>query len=168
MELLAKLGINWSLLLAQIVNFTILVGVFSFFVYKPLLAVLDSRRERIRKAMEDAAKIENQKKEIDAYRAVEMRRIDQECGVFLEKAKKEAEHMKEEILTTARREADHMLERGRRQLDEERSRVFREVQGAVTSVIVRMTERILQREFSPEDQNRLLTSLEKELPAFLT
>ena len=168
MELLAKLGINWSLLLAQIVNFTILVGVLSFFVYKPLLAVLDSRRERIRKAMEDAAKIENQKKEIEDYRVGEMHRIDQECGAFLEKAKQEAEHMKEEILKVAKREADHMLERGRRQLDEERSRVFREVQGTVTSVIVRMTERILQREFSPEDQNRLLTSLEKELPAFLT
>lgn len=167
MELLAKLGINWSLLLAQIVNFTILLGVLSFFVYKPLLNLLDSRRERIRKAMEDAAKIENQRKEMEAYRAGEMRRIDQECGAFLEKAKQQAEQMKDEVLESAKRESDHALERGRRQLEEERAKVFREVQHVVTSVILRMTEKILEREFSHEDQSRLLTSLEKELPTLL-
>ncbi|OGJ58224.1 ATP synthase F0 subunit B [Candidatus Peribacteria bacterium RIFCSPHIGHO2_01_FULL_51_9] len=167
MELLAKLGINWSLLLAQVVNFTILLGVLSFFVYTPLLNLLDSRRERIRKAMEDAAKIESQKKEIEQYRSEQMRKIDQECGAFLEKAKTQAEHMKGEILEAAKREADHTLERGRRQLEAERAKVFGEVQHVVTSAILRITEKILEREFSAEDQHRLLTSLEKELPSLL-
>ncbi|PIR50188.1 F0F1 ATP synthase subunit B, partial [Candidatus Peregrinibacteria bacterium CG10_big_fil_rev_8_21_14_0_10_54_7] len=68
MELLTKLGINWQLLLAQIVNFAIVVGVLSFFLYKPLLNLIDTRRERIRKAMEDAQRIENQAKEMEELR----------------------------------------------------------------------------------------------------
>ena len=53
MELLTKLGVDWKLLIAQIVNFTILVSVLTYFVYRPLLDLLDARRERIRKAVED-------------------------------------------------------------------------------------------------------------------
>ncbi|MBI3332159.1 F0F1 ATP synthase subunit B [Candidatus Peregrinibacteria bacterium] len=167
MELLAKLGIDWSLLVAQVVNFLILIGVLSFFVYKPLLHVLDARRERIAKAMEHANKVEQQAKELEAQRTTTLRKVDQEAGAMLEKSKQQAERMKQEILESAKREADQMLEKARKQLDDERVRVFAEVQGVVAKMIVRMTEKILEREFSKTDQDRLLGSLEKELPTLL-
>src|SRR3989344_8250900 len=106
MELLTKLGIDWKLLLAQIVNFTLLVGVLTYFVYRPLLNLLDQRREKIRKAMEDAKHIENQKKEMEIFRNEQMKKIDQEVGVFLQRSKQQAEAMKVEILASARKEAE--------------------------------------------------------------
>ncbi|MFA5800107.1 MAG: hypothetical protein WC840_04070, partial [Candidatus Peribacteraceae bacterium] len=78
MELLTKLGINWQLLLAQIVNFLIVLGVLGAFVYKPILNLLDARTERIRKAMEDAKRIENQAKEMEEQRQRALRKLDQE------------------------------------------------------------------------------------------
>ena len=167
MELLSKLGIDWALLIAQIVNFAILVGVLTFFVYRPILNVLDARREKIRKAMEDAKSIENQKKELEVHRAAELHRIDQECGAFMEKTKQQAEKMKQEILASARTEADAALAKGRKQLDDERSRVFADVQTVLSSMIIKMTEKIIEREFSKADQDRILHSLEKELPSLL-
>ena len=167
MELLSKLGIDWALLIAQIVNFSILVGVLSFFVYKPILNVIDARREKIRKAMEDAKSIENQKKEMEVHRAAELHRIDLECGAFMEKTKQQAEKMKQEILASARGEADAALAKGRKQLDDERSRVFADVQTVLSSMIIKMTEKIIEREFSKADQDRILASLEKELPSIL-
>ena len=77
MELLSKLGIDWKLLLAQVVNFGILLGVLTVFVYRPLLDLLDARRERIAKAMEDAGRIEGQKKEMEQIRITELQKIDQ-------------------------------------------------------------------------------------------
>ena len=75
MELLTKLGINWQLLLAQIVNFLIVLGVLGIFVYKPILNLLDARSERIRKSMDDVkAEIEQKigpemaQKQIDAIK----------------------------------------------------------------------------------------------------
>ena len=167
MELLSKLGIDWALLIAQIVNFSILVGVLTYFVYKPILNVIDARREKIRKAMEDAKSIENQKKEMEVHRAAELHRIDLECGAFMEKTKQQAEKMKQEILASARGEADAALAKGRKQLDDERSRVFADVQTVLSSMIIKMTEKIIEREFSKADQDRILASLEKELPSLL-
>ena len=167
MELLSKLGIDWKLLLAQIVNFTILVGALSYFVYKPLLTLLDARREKIRKAMEHADNVEKQRKELEAFRTEQLRMIDQEAGALLEKAKQQAERAHGEMLASAKREADQMLERGRKQLESERTTVMHELQGTLAKVIMELTQKILEREFSEPDQSRLLHSLEKQIPTLI-
>ena len=167
MELLSKLGIDWKLLLAQVVNFGILLGVLTAFVYRPLLDLLDARRERIAKAMEDAGRIEGQKKEMEQIRIKELQKIDQEAGAFLERAKEQAEKIKADILQVASKEAEALLAKGRQQLHDERNRVMSEVQMILTKVILEMTEKILEREFSSDDEKRLMNTLAKDLPALL-
>ena len=165
MELLTKLGVDWKLLLAQIVNFTILVSVLGFFVYRPLLDLLDARRERIRKAMEDAKRIEKQNSQMEEFRLEQCKKVDQEVGAMLERGKLQAEKMRDEMLSAAKREADLILAKGRVQLEDESARVFHDVQETLAQMIVRITQKILEREFSPADQQRLLQGLEKDIPA---
>ncbi len=167
MELLQKLGVDWKLLLAQIANFAILLSVLTLFVYRPLLRVIDERRERIRKAMEDAEKISHEKEELAKAREEALRNIDQECGSFLEKAKNDAERAKAEILRTATLEAQAILAKGHEQLRAERALALRETQKMLATAILRVTENILEREFSPRDQERILTSVERSLPTLL-
>ena len=167
MELLSKLGIDWKLLIAQIVNFGILLGVLTFFVYKPLLDVLEARRKRIEKSMEDAKRIEEQKKEMELIRIEELKKIDQEAGAFLERAKHQAEKIKMEILAAATKEAEQLLAKARQQLSDERAQVMQEVQGALTSAILRLTEKIIEREFSASEEERMTLALSKDLPALL-
>lgn len=167
MELLAKLGIDWKLLIAQVVNFTILVGVLTYFIYRPLLSLLDERREKIRQSMEDVKRIAKQKEEMEKIRAEHLKNIDQEAGVMLKSAKDQAEKMKQEVLSSAQKEAAHILERGAKELADERARVFAEVQGSLAGIILSMTEKILQREFSPGDQARILEQLERDIPSLV-
>ena len=167
MELLSKLGIDWKLLAAQVVNFTILAGVLTYFVYRPLLDLLDARRERIRKALEDAQRIDEQKREMERERERRLRALDEEAGTFLERAQREAAELKRQILASARTEADQVLGKGRAQLERERAQVMAEAQGAVAQMVLRLTRKILEREFSPADQRRLLLVLQKELPSTL-
>ncbi len=163
MELLDKLGINVGLLIAQIVNFGIVVGALTFLVYRPILNLLDQRSERIRKALEDAKKIELQKEEMEKFKQEQMKRIDTEMGTLLERGKKEAEETRQQLVAAAQQEADRILKRGEQQLKEERERVLGEVQGNVAQMIVRMTEKILEREWSPADQKKRIADLTKEL-----
>ena len=167
MELLAKLGVDGKLLIAQIVNFTILVAILSYFVYRPLLDLLDARRDRIAKAMENAKRVEEQTRELEQFRLEQLKKVDQEIGAMLERGKHAAEAVREKILEEAKREADTVLGKGRRQLEDERVRVFHDVQGTLATMIVRMTEKILEREFSDADQQRLLSILEKDIPGLL-
>jgi len=167
MELLTKLGINWQLLLAQIVNFAIVVGVLSFFLYKPLLNLIDTRRERIRKAMEDAQRIENQAKEMEELRQQHLQKLDAESGVLFEQARKQAEVIQKELIASAKKEAEHMLEMASKRAEEERRLMLEEVLKTVHKVVLTMTEKILEREFGEADQKRITESLVRELPSLM-
>lgn len=167
MELITTLGINWQMLVAQLINFGLLIGILSFLLYRPILRLLDDRRERIKKAMEDAKSIENQRREIDEFKSKQMREIDAQVGKFLEDAKKQADAAKKEILGNAEREATQLLAKAKQQMADDRARMLGEAQSALASVVVRMTEKILEREFSKDDQKRILGSVEKELPSLL-
>lgn len=54
MEALANLGIDWKLLLAQVVNFVVVLLVLKRFAYKPMLKLLDERTAKIEKGLADA------------------------------------------------------------------------------------------------------------------
>lgn len=168
MELLTKLGINWQLLIAQIVNFAIVVGVLTYFVYKPLLNLLDARRERIRKSMEDAERIENQAKEMEEMRQQHLKKLDAEAGVLFEQARKQAEVIQKELIASAKKEAEHMIEGASKRIEEERRQMLEEVLQTVHRVVLKMTEKILEREFGPEDQKRIAESLQRELPRLMS
>lgn len=53
-ELLATFGVNWKLLLIQAVNFGLLLAILSYFLYKPVLKIIDERREKIAEGVRTA------------------------------------------------------------------------------------------------------------------
>jgi len=69
MELLEKLGVDWKIIIAQIVNFFILLSILYFFLHKPILNILEKRRKKIKKSLQDAdaisKKMENVKLETE-------------------------------------------------------------------------------------------------------
>jgi len=131
------------------------------------LNLLDARTEKIRKSMEDAKRLENQAKELDALRQEELKRLDQESGAYFERVRKQAEVLQEEILTNAKKEAETILQNAMRRIDEERRLMMEDVLRTVNTVVVRMTEKILEREFSSADQERIAKTLVAELPKTL-
>lgn len=167
MELLDKLGVDSNLLIAQVVNFTILLSVLTYFIYRPLLNLLDARRERIQKAMDEAAKVEHQAQEMENIRQQELAKIDSECGVYMERIRKQAEKVEQEILSRAKGEAEAMMEGTRKQIASEREQLFQEVLQRAVSIVVRSAEKVIQREFADSDEKRIRTSVERDLPTLL-
>lgn len=79
-ELFATFGVNWKLLLIQAVNFGLLLSVLTYFLYKPVLRIIDERREKIAEGVRTAeaastrlaeAKEESEKLVGDAARQAE-------------------------------------------------------------------------------------------------
>ncbi len=48
-----KIGISGGLLVSQIVNFMLLVVILRMLLYRPILNMLDARKERIAQSMQD-------------------------------------------------------------------------------------------------------------------
>jgi len=58
MEIFNQFGINPLLLLAQVVNFAVLLFILKRFLYKPILKVLEERKKRIEESLKNAEEIE--------------------------------------------------------------------------------------------------------------
>jgi F-type H+-transporting ATPase subunit b len=166
--ILHALGIEWSALIAQMVNFAILIFILSRYVYKPILKVIDERRQTIADSMEKALEIDRRKEELDKERVKILRKADEEAGALLERAKAEAESLRTEIEKAAKIQADHILSKGKAQLENDRATMIRDMQNKLAHTIVLSAEKILRREFSKEDQESFETELKKNIPSMLS
>jgi F-type H+-transporting ATPase subunit b len=83
--LLGQLGINWKLFLSQAFNFFILLVVLTYFVYKPLLAVIKKRNAKIKEGLEKAEEADVRLKEIDNI-GKEKIKIAEQKGIAIIKA----------------------------------------------------------------------------------
>ena len=153
--------------MARMSNFGILIIALTVLVYKPVLRLLDERRERVRNAMDDAKRIEDQAKQLEHIRLEHLKKVDQQAGVILEDVKKQAEDAKRDILAGAQQEATALLTKAREQLDAERTRLISDLQKSLSGVVVTLASKIVEREFSDADQQRVLQGIEEELPAML-
>lgn len=90
-QLFATFGINWSLLLIQIINFGALLALLTYLLYKPVLKMIDDRKAMIEKGVTDA--------EAAAKKLTE---ADSEARVIVGKGAKDAES----LVADARARAD--------------------------------------------------------------
>ena len=167
-QILQAFGIQWFSLLAQVINFSILVFVLARFVYKPVLKIVDQRRDAIAESMKQVADIQNQKELVDKERVKILRKADEEAGTLLERAKLEAEAIRTEIEKSAKAQAGQIVTKGMQQLENEKATMIRELQTKLAHAIVLSAEKILRREFSKEDQESFEEELKKSLPSMLS
>jgi F-type H+-transporting ATPase subunit b len=167
-EILSAFGVDWPSLLAQVVNFAILVFILSKFVYRPMLKIIDERRSIIASSLKKAEEIDRRRELLDADRVKILRKADEEAGALLARAKTEAEAMRTEIEAAAKAQASSIVAKGLQQLQIERTHMMKEIQEKLARTIVQSAEKILRREFSKEDQENFEDELKKNLPSMLS
>ncbi|MBI4193269.1 MAG: hypothetical protein HY536_01435 [Candidatus Colwellbacteria bacterium] len=113
-ELIEKLGLDWRLLAAQLVNFVIILAVLRLTLYKPLLKVLRERREKIAKGVADARVAAQQLAAADAVKAQKVAEAEQEALRVLEASEKRAKARAEELLAVTRAKEGQILENAER------------------------------------------------------
>lgn len=144
MELIEKLGIDWRLLIAQIVNFLILLFVLTKFAFKPLIKLLDERRATIEKSLENADRI-NKNLE-DAARQKEELILKARHGAkdILEEAKREAIKVRDELIRETRNEVSKFLESGRSQLERDKEQMRKELRAETAELVIEATKKVLR------------------------
>lgn len=110
MELLHQLGIDWRLLLSQAANFALLLIILRIAVYKPVLAMLRTRREHIKESMVKAAEAERRLQDANETVKEKMKAADAEALAMLRATEARAQELETKLVGEARAEQAAILE----------------------------------------------------------
>ena len=151
------LGIDLKSLIFQLVNFSILIFVLGKLLYKPIVRMLDSRREAIKKSMDDAEKVKKELAEIKE-------RQDQILSLAREQAKgilaKETERAKayyDESLKKASQDVEDLLERGEKGLTTQKEEFRQSLKLEVAEMVRESVKKVLSEGLSDSDREKLVT-----------
>ena len=119
--------INWFTVIAQAINFLILVWLLKRFLYKPILHAIDEREKGIatQLAQAEAKKAEAQKDRDDFQHKNEV--FDQERAALLKKATDEAKAERQRLLDEARKDADALRAKRQTALQSEQRNLNQEI-----------------------------------------
>lgn len=152
-----------GLMVWTIVCFLIVLFVLKRWAFGPIQQVIDERRERIRRALEEAD-----------HAREEARRLLEEHRQLIGQARNEAE----EIRSVARQEADAQLRRVKdeaeaerqrrladtaRQIDAELRRALDQIRAEIADLGLIAAEKVTRRSLREEDQRRLINEAVGEL-----
>ncbi len=119
--------IDWITVIAQIVNFLILVWLLKRFLYGPIVKTMEERQERIAAEMEEARQREEEASEEAREHREKRRELEQRREELMQQASNAAEEHREELMSEAREEVEAVERRWHENLREERDAFIREL-----------------------------------------
>lgn len=161
---IGALGFNLPALIAQLINFTLLLIVFRLFLYKPLMKVLDERRRRIEEGLQASDEAKKRLAETETEVSAEMQRARQESQALIAQAQQTSARMAEEARGVARTEAEGIIERARAEIQLERDAAIQEIRRQFGDLAVTAAERVIRRNLDRAAQHDLIEQVLQEAP----
>lgn len=159
------IGLNLPGLVAQIINFLLILVILRLLLYKPILGMLDQRAARIRDSLERAEQVQ---READRSRAefeqqvVEARRQGQE---IVAQATEIGERMKDEARQEAQRQAEALVARARAEIDLQKDQALAELRREFADLTVLAAGKVIERELDRPRHQELIDRILAEATA---
>lgn len=141
---------------AQVVNFLILLFILKKFLYKPLLKVLDERKQKIADSLKNAEEIEKKLSETEEEKEKVLAKTASDIQKMMNEAKKEIEIMKDEGKVQAEQLVAQIIKKGEETARAETDRMRKEVMAQLTEIIGTGMEKVAQGAFDKKKQREII------------
>ncbi|HLD27843.1 MAG TPA: F0F1 ATP synthase subunit B [Patescibacteria group bacterium] len=155
-ELIRTFHIDWKLLIAQLVNFAVVLWVLYRFAIKPLSKAMDKRSKEIAKSLEDAKKIETNLMMAEEEREKKIQAAKQEAHQIIEQAQAQGSRQAQEMLEQAKADVGRVVTEAKNQIKSEKETMLREVKTEVAELVVKSTRKILAETVDNKIDSKLI------------
>ncbi len=153
------LGIDFKLLLIQIVNFLVLLFVLKKWIYKPFLKFLDDRAAKIHESLNASEKMRKDLKDFETKKEEELLALKEKSQTILENVRLEALEEKKSILEKTTFEVKSMVETAKNQIESDRKKSFKDARKEVSTLALEISKKI----FSGLDEEEARTLIDISL-----
>jgi F-type H+-transporting ATPase subunit b len=153
---LEGLGINLGYLISQIINFVLLLVLLRVFLYKPVLNMLDRRREKIRTDLDEADKARSQAEAAKQEYEKQLEQAREERRSIVAQASEQAEKMREEILEKARVEAQQLASKTEEEMEALRRQALVGAQDEIVDLALAAAGKVVGESLDEKAHRRLI------------
>lgn len=158
-ELVKTFHIDFGLILAQMVNFVIVLLVLYKFAYKPILKVLNERTNKIEKGLKDAEKAQKELADIDVKKEEFFAEAKKESQKIMAVAEDNASKQRAEILKEAKIQAEGILQEAKRRIEDEKNKTLKEIRSEVSDMVVLATEKFLSQKMNAQEEKKIIEKI---------
>ncbi len=163
--MLETLGIQWPKLIAQLINFSIVLFVLWRFAYKPVFQLLESRRQKIADSVANSDKIKAQLAETELERKRVLAEAGDQASKLIEDARAAAARVSEAETQKAIAAAEQIIAKAREAAMRDHARMLAELKREVGRLVVQTTATVTGKVLTAEDQQRLAVEAERQIAA---
>ena len=156
-------GFDVWIFLSQVISFVIVALVLRQFAYKPILAILEERRQRIADGLLNAEKIKQQLAEAEQRYADILAKANAQAQKMIDEARESAEHVAERKQQEAIVAAEQIVAKAREASAIEHERTMTELKRELGRLVVDTTAKVTGKVLTSEDQRRLQEEASRQL-----
>jgi len=150
-------------LIAQIINFLLLVFLLAKFAYRPLMQVLEDRQKKIADNIDSAERERKDAQQLKMEYQQQLAQARSQAQVIVEKAEKLAEEAKEEILKDARAESARILKNAQAEVARERALALAQLKNEVVVLSMAAATKIIDKNIDTEANAMLISNFIEKL-----
>lgn len=154
--LIGTFHIDYKILIAQIVNFAIVLFVLYKFAYGPLVKAMEDRTKKIEKGIKDAEVAKKKLEETEEREKEVLGKARKEAQAIIEAAEKTAAKNKEELLNEAKKKSEEILISAQNQLEEEKKKMMSEVKSEIAQLVVAATSRVIDEKMDDKKDRGII------------
>ena len=162
-QIASTFGVDWPHLIAQIISFGIVCGVLYLLAYKPILRILEARRQQIAGGLANAEKIKAELARIEGERLGILSKADGEGKQLIEEARAAAARVKAEETRKAIAAAEQIVVRAHEAAERDRVAMLAELKQEVGRLVVQTTASVTGKILTPDDHRRLAEETARQL-----
>ncbi len=158
--------VDWLTVTAQIVNFLILIALLNRFLYRPIVANMEARKQHIEQRLSEAGQIQAKAERLIATYREKLAALEEDRTRLLEEARREAQSQRQAMLEQARLEVEEKRRQWRQALASEQEALLRELKTLVAEQVVELARKSLRDLAGLELEKHIIESFLHRLDAF--
>lgn len=141
---------------AQILNFIILLFILAKFAYKPLMKVLDARRERVTNDLETAEKTRTEAEALKNQYSRQLSEARSEATAIVEKANKVGQKVHDDFVAQAQAEKEQLIVSAKQTIENEKQQALTEVRSQVITLATEIAGKVVDQKLNSEADQALV------------
>lgn len=156
-------GFRWPDMLVQLIFFLVLLALVKKFAWGPLMNKMEEREHYVANEIEEAEKSRVEAEKASKEAAEQLNQVRAEAQKMIEDAKAAGAKQEEQIIESAKQEAQRLKEAAQADIQNEKEKAIQALQDKVASLSVLIASKVIEKELSEQDQEKLINEYIKEV-----